>query len=144
VVKWQQDRLVEQFRRECRRVSAGLADPVSLAGRLWDLLAQWDKVAPAVVPRLLAHVPGVAMERFAAACRAAASPDFRLLPWLQEGQRMTWGELEADAGLRSGQVRSWAAEFCRVLASAEGSSRAEPSAAPDRGGIATSRGSTSS
>lgn len=114
--RWQADRLVEKFRRECRRVSAGFADRADVPGRLWDLLAGEDRVCPEVVPRLWALVPAGAREDFAAAVRQAASPQFRLLPWLREGRPMTWAELEADAESRSGRVRAWAAEFCRLLA----------------------------
>ena len=99
-------------------MAAGLADPASLPGRLWVLLAEWDRVTPAVIPRLLAHVPAVARAEFATACRAAASPDFRLPPWLRDGQPMTWAELEADAERRSDRVRAWAAELLRELAAA--------------------------
>jgi hypothetical protein len=118
-MKWQADRLVERFRRECRQVSAGLTDPAELPGRLWNLLADWDRVAPEVVPRLWAQVPASVRELVASACRSAACPDFRLPPWLRDGQPMTWAELEADAEIRSARVRVWAAEFGRVLTAAE-------------------------
>jgi hypothetical protein len=111
----QEDRLVELFRRECRKVSAGLADAAGLPGRLWYHLGDRPRVRPEVVARLWAHVPAGARDGFAAAVREAASPEFRLPLWIREYRPMTLAELEADADLRSDRVRAWAAEFCRVL-----------------------------
>jgi hypothetical protein len=108
--------LVEHFRRECRRVSAGLANGADLPGRLWHRLAFESKVCPEVVPRLWALVPAGAREGFAAAVGRAASREFHLPFWLRDGQPMTLAELEADAELRSARVRAWAVEFGRVLA----------------------------
>jgi hypothetical protein len=117
VQPWRDDRLVEMFRRECRKVSAGLADVSVLPGRLWYHLGDRPRMRPEIVPRLWAHVPAAAREGFAAAMREAAAPAFRLPLWIREYRPMTLAELEADADLRSDRVRAWAAEFCRMLAS---------------------------
>jgi len=119
VQRWQADRLVELFRRECRRVAAGLADGAELPDRLWNLVSDKTRVRPEVVPRLWAHVPAAARAGLAAAVREAESPQFRLPVWLRYGRPMTWAELEADAEARSARVRAWAAEFCRYLAASE-------------------------
>ena len=95
--RWQNDRLVEMFRRECRKVSAGLADAADLPDRLWYHLADRTRVRPEVVPRLWAHVPAAARAGFAAAVRQAAAPEFRLPLWIR-GRPMTLEELEVDAG----------------------------------------------
>ena len=116
---WQADRLVERFRRECRLVSAGIADESGLPGRLLDLLSCERRVCPAVIARLWAFVPAGARDGFASAVRQAASPQFRLPLWIRDGQPMTLEELEQDAELRSARVRVWAAEFCRFLAASE-------------------------
>jgi hypothetical protein len=113
--QWQAERLVEKFRRECRRVSAGIMDARDLPGRLWYFFPDEKRVCPEVVPRLWAFVPESARAGFAEALRLASLPEFRLLPWLREYQPMTWEELEADAEARSARVRAWAVEFCRFL-----------------------------
>lgn len=115
MLQWQAERLVEQFRRRCRRVSVG--DTVTdLSGWLWETLSWKDSVFPAVIPFLWAVLPPSLRQEFAAVVHRAASPDYRYPLWLRDGCPMTLAELEQDAELRTGRVRAWANEFCRFLA----------------------------
>jgi len=108
IEKWRADKFVEEFRRDCYRISIGLME----LRVLLDVLAGQARVCPELVPRLWRAVPPQLRDQFATAFREAASPQFRLPMWVR-GSPKTLEELEADTDARTDCLRAWAIEFCR-------------------------------
>lgn len=104
MVGWQADRLVEQFRRECRRLSVG-GTVDGLSHWLWRTLSWKEQVDSALFPRWWTFVPPHVRDEFTAAVRHAASPEFHFPLWIRDGEPMTQEQMQADADLRTRRVR---------------------------------------